>query len=728
MKTKKYFSNRNPYQMIIQVILILIISVYTPFMSSIQAREILEPESQHPRVAQLVVKLLSNIHYEKYDLNDSISVKQYRQYFSILDHNRSFFIAQDIAGFERFKYQFDDYIKAGNLDPAYYIFNIFSERVAQRVAYVKKCLETPFDFTLDESYAPDREHEPWANSIEELDEIWRKRLKYEALSLKLADKDWDGIVETLNKRYDSFQKRIDEYSSEDVFQVFINSMAESYDPHSGYMSPFTSDNFGIQMSLSFQGIGAQLTSEDDYTKVVAIIPGGPADFDKRLKPNDKIVGVGQGEDGEILDVIGMKLDDVVTKIRGEKGTVVRLEIIPADAPKGSPTKMIRLVRDKVVLKEREAKADTVDFEYNGQKAKLGIIKIPSFYADYKARAEGDEDYRGTANDVRRLLQDLKEAGVEGVVIDLRRNTGGFLLEAVELTGLFIEQGPVVQVRRSNGIVEVERDRDRSIEYDGPLAVLVDRISASASEIFAAAIQDYGRGVIVGSQTFGKGTVQNLIKLNNYMPYYKDDLGEVRVTMAKFYRIAGGSTQHMGVIPDITFPSIYNEMDIGESKELNALLYDEIKACNFDKIDEVKQYLPLLTEKSKQRTISDMEFNYLNEDIKEYRAEKDQELISLNIKVREKEDDEREAKRLARTNQRRAAEGLPPLKKGEKAEEDEKISPDPWLDETERILADYIDMTGDLYRKNKLEVMLPDDEKKIQVHDEQVKRMEPQKQN
>lgn len=674
------------------------------FQSPLAAGELLEPETQHPMVAKWVVKLLHKIHYENIELNDSISAKQYEHFMNLLDHNRSFFLASDIDKFVRFRFQFDDYIKSGDLDPAYYIFNTYQKRVSQRVSYVKQCLEAPFNFELDEYYVPDREKEPWAKTAADLDQIWRKRLKYEALSLKLAKKDWDGIRSTLTKRYNNFQKRVDEYSSEDVFQIFMTSMAESFDPHSGYMSPFNSENFDMRMRLSFQGIGAQLSTVDDYTNVVKIIPGGPADLDKRLKANDKIVGVSQGDDSVFVDVVGMRLDDVVKKIRGKKGTVVRLQILPAEAPSGSPTEVVRLVRDEVILKEREAKSDTVEVDYNGHLTKIGVIKIPSFYADYKSRQRGVKDYRSTTNDVRRLIRQLKIAGVEGLIIDLRRNTGGFLQEAISLTGLFIEQGPVVQVRRENGTVEVERDTDTSIEYDGPLVVLVDRISASASEIFAAAIQDYRRGFVLGSQTFGKGTVQTLVRLNKYLPYYKDKLGQVRVTMAKFYRIAGGSTQHTGVIPDINFPTIYNEMEIGESKERYALLWDEIGSARYEMINDVTPFLVSLKEKSKKRTLVEPEFQYVLEDIQKYRQEKAKKSISLNEKIRSKDRVEREALQLKRVNERRTARGLKPLKKDEKEPEEDKENKDPWLDEAERVLVDFIDEWNSAWQKNKLKTV------------------------
>ncbi len=656
----------------------------------VQAYTTIQPEVHHKRVAKMVVRILKEVHYEQKTLDDSISARVYQSYLNFLDHNKSFFLASDIRIIERFKYQFDEYLNAADLDPAYYIYNTFLKRVEERVEYVNKSLVKPFDFTVNENYVFDREKEPWAEFPEELDEIWRQRLKFEALSLKLADKDWNGIVTTLTKRYQSFKKRIEEYSSEDVFQLYMNSFAESLDPHSGYMSPFNSENFRIQMQLSFQGIGAQLTSEDDYTKVAEIIPGGPADLSKQLMPNDKIIGVGQDKNGEILDVIGMKLDDVVQKIRGKKGTMVRLEVLPAGTTAGSPSKIVELVRDEVVLKRQQAQSDTIEIIQNGNKRKLGVITIPSFYADYESQQKGVQDYRSTTNDVRQLIRDLKAAGIEGLIIDLRGNSGGYLPEAVSLTGLFIEQGPVVQVRRNKTMIETERDQDPTLDYDGPLTVLVDRISASASEIFAAAIQDYGRGVILGSQTFGKGTVQTIVNLNRYLPDVKEKLGQVRVTMAKFYRIAGGSTQHTGVIPDINYPNLRNEMEIGEDKEPYALLYDEINPANFRNMDVVKPYIGQLRQKSVKRVAVNPEFQYINEDILEARKDKARISISLNEAKRRTERDLEERKTLERTNQRRIAHGYKPLKKGDKEDPKEKIENDPWLDEAQQVTLDLVD--------------------------------------
>jgi carboxyl-terminal processing protease len=444
------------------------------------------------------------------------------------------------------------------------------------------------------------------------------------------------------------------------------------------------------MSLSLEGIGAQLTTEDDYTKVVRILPGGPAERSKQIWPNDKIVGVAQGERGEMIDVIGMRLDDVVQLIRGKKGTVVRLEIIPAESTPGGPTKTIKLVRDKIILTEREARSKTIELKYQGRDYKIGIITIPTFYYDLRAQQRGKKNYKSTTRDVRRLLKGLKEAQIDGLVIDLRRNGGGSLQEAIELTGLFIEKGPVVQVRNSIGTTKVEYDPDPSIIYDGPLAVLVDRFSASASEIFAAAIQDYDRGIILGGQTYGKGTVQNLVSLNRFIRVNNERFGQLKVTIAKFYRVTGGTTQNRGVIPDISYPSLYNEMDVGESTRMHALPWDQIASANFNSTHNVSKYISTLRKKSKKRIAKNPEFRYLMEDIEQYKRKKEEKYISLQEAKRKQEREKLEAQRLARVNERRKAKGLEPLKKGDEIPRDEN-SPDALLDEAGNVLADLISL-------------------------------------
>ncbi len=656
----------------------------------------LVPAKQHPMVSKLVAGLFSHYHYGRKEINDSLSIAVYKFYLEALDPFRSIFLASDVAGFEKYRYQFDDNLNTGELAPAFEIYNTFLKRFDERIVSVNKVLTQGFDFTVNEYFEYERENTPWAKTSQELDEFWRKRLKNEALNLKLTGKTPEETNTLLTKRYANYQKRINQNTAEDVVQVYLNAFAETYDPHSNYLSPIASQNFGIDMSLSLEGIGAQLENDGDYTQVARIIAGGPADLSKQLWANDKIVAVGQGEKGDMVDVIGWRLDDVVQLIRGVKGTTVKLDIIAAGTGPGTPPKRIALVRDKVVLRESEAKSDTVELVHEGRKYKIGVVIIPSFYSDLAAQHRGDKEFKSTTRDVRRLLRELKSAQVDGIVIDLRGNSGGALQEAIELTGLFFDEGPVVQVRNSDGSVKVMRDPDRAVEYEGPLGVMIDRRSASASEIFAAAIQDYSRGVILGSTSFGKGTVQNLIELDRYLRNSDARLGELKLTVAKFYRIDGGTTQYRGVMPDISFPSIWEERGLGESAETNALPWDKIDASGYANKGDVKKFLPQLLNKSQKRTALNLEFRYLNEDIQAFKQEKDRTKISLQESLRKQERDKQEDERFVKANERRVARGLKPLKKGEKAPENEK-GPDALLAETTRVLADLITLTRSTYQ-------------------------------
>ena len=659
----------------------------------------LTPQRQHPLVARVLANLLTQYHYNHPALDDSASSELLDGYVQTLDYNRLYFLAADIKTFEKYRFVLDDSLNKGQVGPAFVIFNLFKQRAQTRYAQVSRFLEKEFDFSVNESYRPDRENIAWAGRSEELDDLWRKRLKSEALDLKLAGKNWTDISTTLNKRYENFRKRIEQLNAEDVFQYYLNALSESYDPHTNYMSPSNSQDFNINMSLSLEGIGARLTEDGDYTVVAEIVSGGPADRGKQLFANDKIIGVAQGDSGRWADVIGMRVDDVVKLIRGKKETVVRLQVIPAGSPTGSTPKVVRLVRDKIILTEREAKSDTVELTHDGQKYKLGIIMIPTFYSDLEGRQRGDENYKSTTRDVRRLIGELKSAGVDGILIDLRRNGGGSLQEAIELTGLFIKDGPVVQVKSFNGNVEQQRDPDPSIVYDGPLTVRVDRISASASEIFAAAIQDYKRGVILGGQTYGKGTVQNLVDLNRvrelsqYMLASNDQMGpgkvmfgQVKVTMAKFYRVNGGTTQHRGVTPDIALPSHYDQADFGESTEKHALSWDQIASARFTPEDRGAKYLATLRAKSQKRMTANTEFRYLAEDIARLKKERLENTVSVLESQRKAERDQLEAQRLARVNERRKAKGLAPLKKGDAIPRDDN-APDVLREESLHVLAD-----------------------------------------
>ncbi len=652
---------------------------------------IVEPAKYYSTVDEWISTILSRYHYRKVNLNDSLSSVILDRYLKTLDYNRVYFLQSDIEEFNKFRFKLDDDIKSGDLQPAYDIFNRFKQRIVERTEYANKLLDKEFDFTKDEKFLIKREDAPWPKNAEEQNEIWRKKTKNDALSYILTGKDWKTASSNLKKRYESFQKNVLQYKSEDIFQLFMNSYTEALDPHTNYLSPITSDNFKIDMSLSLEGIGAQLQQDDDYTKVHELIPGGPAYKSKLLHQDDKIIGVAQGDSGEMVDVIGWRITDVVQLIRGPKGSTVRLQILEAEDGANALPKEIKIVRDKVKLEEQSAKSDIIDIKNNNQNYKLGVITIPKFYVDFDAEQKGVKDYKSTTRDVRKLLVGLKKDKVDGIIIDLRNNGGGALNEAIDLTGLFIKDGPVVQVKNADGKIDEGDDPDPSIVYDGPLAVLVNRFSASASEIFTGAIQDYGRGIIVGNQTYGKGTVQNLIDLNRVIPGQKEKLGQLKLTIAKYYRINGGSTQNKGVIPDIEFPSAYDSKEFGESSEPSALPWDQIQPTSYSKFSNLSDVIPVLLKKHEERFNKSPEYDYLMEDIEEYKEAHDKQFVSLSEAVRKKEKDDLEEKRFERENARRKLQGLTLLKKGEKPT-DNSSKDDPILDETGQVLADLIQST------------------------------------
>lgn len=672
-------------------IVLLLVSV------AAQAQDI-QPESYHSYVEKTVSRLLNRFHYSQLELNDSLSSEIFDRYIERLDPGKNYFLASDVQRFEKYRYILDDAIYNGDLTAAYEIFNRFKARVNSRLAKVPQILQRGFDFTLPESLRYDEEDEPWAIDETELDERWRKSLKNQALNLKLAGKDEVGIVDVLSKRYENIKRRINQYDAEEVFELYMNAYAQSLDPHTNYFSPITSENFGIRMSLSFEGIGARLTTENEYTKVVEIVPGGPADLDKRLKPNDYIIGVDEHNDGNIVDVVGWKLDDVVQRIRGKKGTKVRLQIIPGGNVASGETRFITLTRDKVKLEEQAAKSDTVKIEDGEKEFTIGVIEIPTFYFDFEAQARNEKNIKNTTDDVKNLIAKLQQQQIDGLVIDLRGNGGGFLQEAIRLTGLFIDQGPVVQVRQGNGYVEIEKDGEPGVFYNGPLLVIVDEYSASASEIFSAAIQDYGRGLVVGSQTFGKGTVQQLISLDRFIPGRiassergTTKFGRLKITMAKFYRVNGGSTQHRGVIPDISLPSRHTPAEIGESSNVNALVWDQIAPVQYRKVADLSPILPRLRARHQARIANNQEFKFLAEDIEAYKRERNKKVLSLQEAQRRREREEAEARRLARENQRRALFGLPPVKNLNDENYKEIEHRDFIRDECAHILVDFIQL-------------------------------------
>ena len=661
------------------VLLLVLIGIsstaYTDDTVSVLYPELM-PETLHPRIEQAINFALAHYHYKNINLNDSLSAQIFDRYIERLDYNKSYFLKSDIDKFQQYRFSLDEAIPAGNLEFAYKVYKVFQDRFKERKDYINKILQHGFNFTIDEYYRPDRSKQPWAETQAQLDSIWRKRIKDEALRLKLAGKEWDKILETLQKRYDSYNRNMEKSQSEDVFQYYMNVFSESYDPHTNYMSPKISDDFRIRMSQALEGIGASLRTESEYTKVVEIVPGGPADKSGLLKANDLIVGVGQDENGEMVDVIGWRIDDVVQLIRGPKNTTVRLQILPADAPIDEPAQTISIVRDKVKLSDQVATGKVIELDEAGEKFKLGIIEIPSFYFDYEGMKKGDTSFASTTRDVKRIIENMKSQNINGILIDLRGNGGGFLNEAIDLTGLFIEQGPVVQVRNSDGRIGIERDMDRSVVYSGPLAVLVDNFSASASEIFAAAIQDYGRGIILGNQSFGKGTVQNIIQLNRFFPRSDDKFGQLKLTVAKFYRVSGGSTQHVGVIPDVSFPSRFKHDEVGESSQKNALRWDEIDPVPYDHWNgDMSSIIKKLNASHLARVQSDIKFQNLLEDIRKHKERDNQELISLNESVRQKMLDDAKAKKEAREDE---------------ADEDEKDE-DLFLTESARVLSDWIQL-------------------------------------
>lgn len=650
--------------------------------------EALAPDPRHEDIGELVTQFIQKSHYQHIAVDDELSAQVLDQYIESLDGNRMYLLASDIEYFQKYRYDMDDIVRSEPLDPAFEIFSVYQTRVRERLNFALAQLETEPDFTVEDVYVFDRSEAPWATSTAELDEIWRQRVKNDALNLRLEDETWEKTQEVLTSRYKGFLRRLDQVNSDDVFERFMNAFAHTLDPHSSYLSPRNSEEYRIQMSLSYFGIGASLQTEDDFVKISGIIPGGPAAIDGKLKPDDRITGVAQGADGEFVDVIGWRLDDVVELIRGPAESVVRLEIIPANSLPGSPKKVIDLTRGQVKLEEQAAKSEILKIQRDGREWSIGVIDVPSFYRDYRALSNGDKDYTSTTKDVKRLIGELEEEGIDGLVIDLRGNGGGHLTEATALSGLFINNGPVVQLRNSNGRISRLDDPDpRSyVAYNGPLAVLVDRYSASASEIFAAAIQDYERGVIVGQQTFGKGTVQNLYSLDQYLrPEGDKGFGQLTLTIGKYYRVTGESTQHRGVDPDIELPSGIDTTIVGESVRDSALPWDTIQTTRFRPGKPLDGTIESLTVSYAERAKDDPNFRYQMEAIEDSREMREMTSVSLNMEERRAERAEELDRRLARENERRVALGLEPIDSLDALEDGE--FPDILLDQAAGIVTD-----------------------------------------
>lgn len=647
---------------------------------------------KHSAVSRLVTKFIERNHYSEPRVDDQLSSKVLDRYIDILDGNRMFFYAEDVIAFDRYRLDLDDAVSNGDLDPVFEIFSVLKERNLDRLDYSLELLMTEPDFTLAENYRFDRSDQPWIETRERMDELWRKRVKNDGLRLLLTGKTWEEAREILEKRYTRAQRNIGRINSDDVFESFMNAYTQTLDPHSSYLLPRTSEEYRIQMSLSYEGIGASLQIDDDFVTVLNILPGGPAAIDGILAPNDRITAVGQDQDGEMVDVVGWRLDDVVQLIRGPGGTVVRLQILKAGAIPGAEEKVLRLVRDKIKLEAQAAQKDVITVPRGDRELRIGVITVPSFYQDFEARMAGDENYTSTTRDVRRLIKELEKEKIDGLVMDLRSNGGGHLTEAQELSGLFIEDGPVVQVKQTNGRIEVLEDPNPVEVFSGPLAVLVNRYSASASEIFAAAIQDYERGVIVGQQTFGKGSVQNLYSLDRYAPRTSDPgFGQLTLTIGKFYRVSGGSTQHRGVRPDIEMPSLIDATVVGESTRESALPWDQIDPTEYEIDLDLDDTIDTIAQTHARRATTDPDFDFLLNEFAVFQGMRSQDTVSLSVEVRRQEQETVRLERLKRENERRAAHGLEPLESIESLENEE--SQDFILGEAAQIVADMASLEG-----------------------------------
>ena len=658
----------------------------------------LEPLAIHPRTSLTIVDQIRHNHFVKKPLDDSASSEIFDKYVNALDPGHAYLLQPDLDALNKYRYRLDEALKHGDLKPAFAIYNTFQARLVNRLDALIAGLEDgieKFSFDADETLQIDRETAPWSENEAANDALWERRVKASILSMKLNERDLGDIQDVLLKRYRNRLKQVRQARSEDAFQLYINAFASTYDPHTQYLSPRSSENFNMSMSLSLQGIGAVLRTEDDYTSVVRLVTAGPADKAGELRPSDRIVSVGQGERGKLIDVVGWRLDDVVELIRGPKGTIVRLELVDNSGDEES-SRVIGIKRDTVKLEEQAAQKKVFTLESESGDVRIGVLQIPTFYVDFNAVRRGEKNFRSTTRDVSRLIEELKVEGVDGLVVDLRSNGGGSLQEAQSLTGLFIRTGPTVQVRKARRPnARVYRDEDGRTAWDGPLAVLVNRLSASASEIFAGAIQDYQRGLVIGTQTFGKGTVQTLVPLNR---------GQLKITEAKFYRVSGDSTQHQGIVPDISYPDVFGIDNIGESTLDDALTWDTIKPAVYRQTNNVQPYLARLRANHERRVAQDPDFAYLRS-LSNWRREKRAEThISLNQTTRVIEKEADDVWRLGLENALLIAKGEDPvtslkdLKARQMQQESEKVSdsdedPDPLIMETGHILMDYINLSG-----------------------------------
>jgi len=633
--------------------LALTLALAVPVSANLDTDKVYQPVSptvEQARANILIARQLQFTHFRDLSINDSLSGDVFDAYLDYLDGQRVYLTQKDIDKLSAIRLGLGSALKTGQLQPGFDIYNLVQQRIIERLEFALDLIDSgidKLDFSADERILLDRSDADWAADREALDDLWVKRIKNAVLAQRLNDSDDESIKEALQRRYEGQLKRAYQARSEDAFQAYMNAFAGMWDPHTSYFSPRTSENFNINMSLSLEGIGAVLQSDNEYTKVVRLVPGGPASKQGQLEPADRIVSVKQDDEEKPVNVIGWRLDEVVDLIRGPRESTVTLEVIPADAPDETVTETIAIERDKVKLEEQSASKEVIEFERGNTTYSIGVINIPTFYADFKAMQDGDPNYKSTTRDVRKLIDELKADGVDGVVMDLRNNGGGALHEANDLVGLFIEEGPTVQIRNSNNDVQVLNDEDPSVAYDGPLVVLVNRMSASASEIFAGAIQDYGRGLVVGSQTFGKGTVQAVRPLNH---------GQLKITQSKFYRVSGGSTQHKGVIPDIEIPSRVDKTRIGEDALDHALPWDQIEAVPHARYFDFSGVIDELRKRHDTRFEENPEFSLLQKEIEFLKQQREQEYVSLNLEKRKEYQSQIESTRLTIANARRAIHG------------------------------------------------------------------------
>ena len=629
--------------------LVLSVSFSLSFSASVMAIAPIEKQSDQTALYREILDRLATRHYRGQDLNDDLSQRYLSSYMDMLDPSKSYFLQSDVDEFKQWTNELDDLARRGDVSPGFVMYNRLRDRMLAQVTANIALLESHyvFDYTIDETIVLDGEERQWLKSASEQRDYWRKRVKDSMIRLLLNDKDPEKARELLLKRFNNRITQMEQRDSQDVFELYVNALASLYDPHTAYYSPRGTENFQINMSLSLEGIGAELRTEDEYTKVARVIPGGPADLQGILKAQDRIISVGQGDE-ELVDVIGWRIDDVVHLIRGAKDSVVRLELIEGGNDSSDSTKIIAIVRDKVKLEEKSAKSKIIEIQQNGVDLKLGVIDIPAFYMDFEAYMKRDPDYKSTTRDVDRLLTELLEEQVDGIVLDLRNNGGGSLREATMLTDLFIDTGPVVQIR--NAYQQVSRNQRASARgaYTGPLLVLINRLSASASEIFAGALQDYDRAVVVGSQSFGKGTVQDITGLSS---------GQLKLTVSKFYRVSGASTQHRGVVPDIQFPSLYDIDKVGESHKDNALPWDNIHSVPFKPAPSVKGFIPALTAGSEQRSASDPDFVHLVDNLELRNSWDAEKAISLSLEKRRTRRSDWDTEKFLLENKRRKAKDL-----------------------------------------------------------------------